>query len=59
MAEEQKTADVTEEQEVATEATGDDGAIENSLLAGKYKDVASLEAGYKELSAKLGERPEI
>ena len=59
MAEEQQTADVTEEQEVTTEATGDDGAIENSLLAGKYKDVASLEAGYKELSAKLGERPEI
>ena len=35
-----------------------EAAESTELYAGKYKDVASLEDGYKELTAKLGERPE-
>tara|TARA_R100000655_G_scaffold782_6_gene3265 strand:+ start:952 stop:1707 length:756 start_codon:yes stop_codon:yes gene_type:complete len=59
MAEEAQAADVAEEQEAAPAPEGAPEPVGESLLAGKYKDVASLETGYKELQAKLGERPEV
>tara|TARA_A100000172_G_scaffold49791_1_gene31203 strand:- start:1092 stop:1847 length:756 start_codon:yes stop_codon:yes gene_type:complete len=59
MAEEAQAADVAEEQEAAPAPESAPEPVGESLLAGKYKDVASLETGYKELQAKLGERPEV
>jgi len=60
MAEESQAVEEEEKSETdqATEEDSKD-PLGGSLLAGKFKDVAELESGYKNLQQKLGERPEI
>ena len=48
-------AEVSENQQVESAET----SSTPTMLAGKYKDVDALEVGYKELEAKLGEKPEL
>ena len=47
--------EVSENQQIESTET----STAPTMLAGKYKDVDALEAGYKELEAKLGEKPEV
>ena len=68
MAAEEQTFTVTDQQpetEVLTEEEQDSLAVgeklvteQEGLLAGKYKSAEELEKAYKELEAKLGEKPE-